>query len=495
MPAAGWVFAVGIALAAALPCPAADAPRPPNFVFILADDLGWGDLGCYGQQHIRTPNIDRLAREGMRFTRHYSGNAVCAPSRCVLMTGYHPGHAFIRDNRYYIKDQPGQYPLPDEAVLVPELLRAAGYATGGFGKWGLGAPDTTGAPHRQGVDQFFGYNCQGVAHNFFPSHLWNNDQKVPLANPEFSAHQQLPPGADPSDPASYRKYLGPDYAPDLIVDQALRFIRQHAEKPFWLFVPSTIPHLALQAPPEAIAEYAQEFHETPYTGDRRYLPQRQPRACYAAMVSQLDRHVGRLLALLEELKLADNTVVVFSSDNGPAVSGLGGVDTDFFRSAGDLRGRKGSLYEGGVRVPLVVRWPGHVAPGTVSDRVSGFEDWMPTLLEMAGQSEQVPAAIDGISLVPTLLGNEQPPRPFLYREIPSEGGQQALWVGDWKAVRQQTRRVPAGQTPKTELYHLAQDPNETTDLAASQPERLADLNRQLDAQHVPSTLFPLLAGE
>ncbi|MFM9118105.1 MAG: arylsulfatase, partial [Planctomycetota bacterium] len=419
---------------AAVACAEAAAKPPsarPNIVFILCDDLGYGDVGCFGQQKIRTPNIDRLAREGMRLTTHYSGNAVCAPSRCVLMTGKHPGHAFIRDNRQYRGNEEGQYPIPADLVTLPKILQQLGYVNGAFGKWGLGAPATSGEPLRQGIDRFFGYNCQAVAHNFYPPTLWDNATQIKLNNPAFAAHQKLPAGADPEKPESYARYRGQDYAPDRIAAEALKFVRQHAERPFFLYYPTTVPHLALQVPEDSLQEYAGKFPEQPYVGNRGYLPNLTPRATYAAMITRLDREIGKLLGLLDELKIADRTLVVFTSDNGPLYDELGGTDTEFFGSAGGLRGRKGSLYEGGVRVPCVVRWPGRVAAGSTSDRVTGFEDWLPTLLEIGGESARIPAGLDGVSFAPTLLGKSQPPRELLYREFPGYGGQQSIRMGDW----------------------------------------------------------------
>jgi arylsulfatase A-like enzyme len=343
------------------------------------------------------------------------------------------------------------------------------------------------------MTHFFGYNCQGVAHNYYPTFLWDDQRQMALPNPIFSAHQRLAEGLDPADPASYRQFTGVDYAPDVIADAAVEFLKENRNKPFFLYFPSTIPHLALQAPDDALAPYKGRFEESPYTGNERYLPQRTPRACYAAMVTRLDLHVGRILNLLDQLGLTKRTIVVFTSDNGPAVSGLGGVDTNFFHSAGDLRGRKGSLYEGGVRTPLLVRFPERVPAGSRSDRLSGFEDWLPTLLELAGQGGLTPNDIDGISMAATLCGRSQPPRPFLYREIPSGGGQQAVWSGRWKAVRQRLSKSPAGEPLATELYDLSSDPNETTDVAPRRPEETAKLVAILADQHRPSTVFPLAA--
>lgn len=287
---------------AATPSRPAAHPNRPNIVFILADDLGYGDLGSYGQTKIRTPNLDRLAAEGMRFTAHYSGQNVCAPSRCVLMSGKHPGHAYIRDNRGGLgQGQEGQEPVPAGELTLPLTLKHLGYRLGAFGKWGLGPVGGSGDPLRQGFDRFFGYNCQAVAHNYYPTHLWDNDQRLSLNNPPFSAHQKLPPGADPNDPAAYRAFRGHVYAPDLIAEQARRFLSEHRHQPFFLYYPTTVPHLALQVPEDSLAEYAGQFPEEPYRGDRSYLPHRTPRAAYAAMISRMDRDIGRLLGLLDEL--------------------------------------------------------------------------------------------------------------------------------------------------------------------------------------------------
>ena len=480
----------------------AAASRPPNIIFILADDLGYGDIGAFGQKIIRTPNLDRFAAEGLKFTQHYSGNNVCAPSRCVLMTGKHPGHAFIRDNRE-LKPE-GQFPIPADTVTLPKLLKAAGYATGGFGKWGLGGPGTDGVPLKQGFDRFYGYNCQAVAHNFYPTHLWDDERSIEIGNPKFSAHQKLAPGADLASPATYAAFTGNVYAPDLISEQSRAFVRANKDRPFFCYIPTTVPHLALQIPDDSLAEYLGKFPDPPYDGSRGYLAHPHPRAAYAAMVTRLDREIGRLMDLVKELGLEANTLWVFTSDNGPLYDRLGGTDSEFFNSHGGLRGRKGGFYEGGFRVPTLVRWPDRIAPGTTTARVSGFEDWLPTLLEAAGASARTPRDLDGISLLPTLLGRPQEPRPFLYRESPGYGGQQTVRVGDWKAVRQNLRPRPAGKAAKaapapapapvkTELYNLATDPTESTDVATKNPAVLARLEKILREQHVPSAEFPLPA--
>jgi arylsulfatase A-like enzyme len=476
---------------------AAAATRRPNIIFLLADDLGYGDIGAFGQRKIRTPNLDRLAAEGMRLTQHYAGNAVCAPSRCVLLTGLHPGHAFIRDNQQAKAagyDFPeGQHPVPPDTLQLPLLLSRLGYATGAFGKWGLGPVGSTGDPARQGIAQFFGFNCQSVAHNYFPTSLWDNARQLPLDNPPFAAHQKLPADADPNDPASYERYRGREYAPDRIAERARQFIRDHQREPFFLYFPTTVPHLALQVPEDSLAEYAGAFPETPFPG-RPYLPHRTPRAAYAAMVTRLDREIGRLMQLVAELGLDEHTIFIFTSDNGPLYDRFGGTDTDFFGSAGPFRGRKGSLYEGGVRVPCLVRWKGRIAAGTSSDRVTGFEDWLPTLLELIGEKKATPAKLDGISFAPTLLGKRQRERPFLYREFPGYGGQQSVRVGNWKAIRKDlAQRKGRTDEIRTELYDLASDPGETTDVATKHPEVRSKLERLLAEQHVASAEFPLPA--
>ena len=325
-------------------------PARPNIVFILCDDLGYGDVGCFGQTKIKTPNVDRLAAGGMRLTVHYSGHNVCAPSRCALMTGKHPGHGYIRDNRGV--EPEGQEPVPAGELTLPLTLKKLGYTLGGFGKWGLGPVGSSGDPLKQGFDRFYGFNCQGVAHNYYPTHLWDNERHVALDNPAFDSQQRLPSGADPTSPASYVGYAGKSYAPDLIAEQARAFLRANKDRPFFLYFPTTVPHLALQVPEDSLSEYLGKFDDKPYLGDRRYLPHRAPRAAYAAMITRMDREVGRLVELVKELGLEKNTIFVFTSDNGPLYDQLGGTDCDYFNSTGGLRGHKGSYYEGGFPRPL-----------------------------------------------------------------------------------------------------------------------------------------------
>jgi arylsulfatase A-like enzyme len=474
------------------------APARPNIIFILADDLGYGDVGAFGQKLIRTPNLDRLAAEGMKLTQHYAGNAVCAPSRCVLLTGKHPGHAFIRDNRQFRKDQEGQYPIPSETVTLPELLKRQGYVTGGFGKWGLGGPGTTGEPLKQGFDRWFGYNCQSVAHNYYPTYLWDNDQQVQLKNPKFSAHDTFKPGEDPARPESYRRFQGNEYSPDLIAEQACAFVRANRDRPFFLYWATTVPHLALQVPDDSLQEYVGLWDDPPYRGGNGYVPHRHPKAAYAAMITRLDREIGRLMALVTELGLEKTTVFIFSSDNGPlngTHQGLAGTDCRFFNSAGGLREGKGSLWEGGFREPTIVRWTGKIKPGTTSERVSGFEDWLPTLLEIAGAKKSTPKDVDGISLAPTLFGKKQSERPFLYREFPGYAGFQVVRMGDWKGIRHGLRPKGQGAQPalRIEIYNLRTDPAETTDVANQHPDLVARMERRMREQHAPSKEFPFPA--
>lgn len=439
-------------------------PKPPNIIFILADDLGYAELGCYGQKKIRTPNLDRLAAEGIRFTQHYAGCAVCAPSRCVLMTGKHTGHAHIRSNA---EVQPeGQRPIRADSVTVAKILKARGYATGAVGKWGLGPPGSEGDPTKQGFDLFFGYNCQRHAHNHYPTYLWRNDKRVPIEGNTGGP-------------------TGKQHSHDLFEAEALQFIKDHKAEPFFLYVPFTIPHMAMQVPEDSLKDYLGKWDDPPYKGGKGYLPHDNPRAAYAAMVTRMDRSVGRILALLKELGLDERTLIMFSSDNGPG-DNYGGIDSVFFESAGPLRGYKGSLYEGGIRIPLIARWPGHIKGGGVSDLPSAFCDLLPTCCELAGAD--VPKGIDGISYLPTLVGvGQQKRHPFLYWEYHSGGGQQAVRIGDWKGIRQDLHK---GKTD-LQLYDLAKDIGEKNDVAAQQPEMVQRMVQIMAEQHTPSALFPI----
>jgi arylsulfatase A len=464
MPRFIFVLAVFVAC---LTSASAGEPKKPNIIFILADDLGYGDLGCYGQKKIKTPSLDKMAAQGLRFKQHYAGNAVCAPSRCVLMTGLHSGHAQIRDNKEMKPD--GQQPIAEGTVTIARLLKLAGYVTGIIGKWGLGNFDSTGDPQKQGFDHFFGYYCQRHAHNHYPTFLYRNAEKVPLdGNPGQATGKQ--------------------HAHDLFEKEALDFIRKNKDKPFFLYLPFTIPHVALQVPEDSLAEYKGKWDDPPYKGGKGYQPHDHPRAAYAAMVTRMDRTVGRILDLLRELNLDDDTIVFFSSDNGPVGGNVGGSDALFFLSAGVLRGFKGSLFEGGVREPMIVRWPRRSPPGRETDHISGFQDVLPTLCEIAGA--KTPKGIDGISMLPTILGKgEQKKHAFLYWEFPGYGGQQAVRMGDWKALRQNMHK---GNT-QLQLFNLAKDIGETTDVADQNPAIVEQMLRVMREQHVASKVFPFKA--
>ncbi len=443
---------VSLATAAAVASESPPSGRKPNIVYILADDLGYSDLGCYGQKLIRTPRIDRLAAEGMRFTQHYAGAPSCQPSRCVLFTGKHTGHARVRAN--------SKLPLLPEDFTLCEMLLGKGYATGGVGKWGLGLEESTGAPWRKGMHDFFGYLDQTHAHTYYPDHLWKNDRRVEI--PENQAGQRR------------------TYSHDVLADAALDFIRRHRDRPFFFYGAFTIPHAEVTVPHDSLAEYLDQWPEPKaFPGSKTYCPQDKPRAVRAAMITRFDRDVGRLLDLLDELGIADNTLVMFTSDNGPITAG--GQDPEFFQSAGPLRGLKFSLYEGGIRVPLIARWPGRIARGSESHLVSDFADMFPTFAELAGAT--VPAGLDGISIVPTLLGQatRQSRRDYFYWEA---APQQAVRCGDWKLYR-------AALHKPAELYQLAEDLGETRNVADRYPEMAAKLTQLLTTARCDSPDFPL----
>jgi arylsulfatase len=384
-----------------------------------------------------------MAREGMRFTRHYTGAPVCAPARCILMTGKHGGHAYIRDNGE-VKPT-GQQPIPADEVTIAEVLKAQGYATGAFGKWGLGPVGSPGDPLKQGFDRFFGYNCQRHAHNLYPRYLVDDDGTRDL-------------------PGNTRGVTGETYGPQVIADEMLEFIRARKDKPFFVYYPTVIPHLALQVPEKELEQYRGHWPDQPYTG-KSYLPHPTPKAAYAAMISFMDKQVGRLYALLEELALDDNTIVFFTSDNGTTHL-KAQVDYEFFNSVDGLRGLKGSVYEGGIRVPLIVRWPGRIRAGSVSEHAGAHYDSLATLADLAGAG--IPEGTDGISYLPTLLGKgPQKEHDYLFWDFAGYGGQLAVRMGEWKAVRRGLVKNP--QAP-LELYHLGKDRGESTDVAASHPE-------------------------
>lgn len=447
------------------------SPTYTNIIYILADDLGYGDLSCYGQQKFKTPNIDRLAAEGMQFTQHYSGSTVCAPSRSVLMTGHHSGHTFIRGNK---EIQPeGQHPLSAESYTMAEALQAAGYATGAFGKWGLGYPGSEGDPLNQGFDTFYGFNCQRMGHHYYPHHLWSNRDSVVL-----DKNQGKEKGA---------------YAPDLIHQEVLGFIKENKDQPFFLFLPSIIPHAELIAPADIMDKHIGKFEpETVYEGyddgpDYRrgpYESQEHPHAAFVAMVEILDQQVGEIMQTLDDLGLAENTLIIFTSDNGPHQEG--GADPDYFDSNGPLRGYKRDLYEGGIRVPMIARWKNKIAAGSTSDHISAFWDIFPTVAELTGAKG--PEQADGFSFLPTLLGNgaEQTQHPYLYWEFHERGGRVAVRQGSWKAVRYNVLKDPDAAV---ELYDLSTDVGETQNVAADNPEVVAKLTAIMQEARTPSEVF------
>lgn len=446
----------------------------------MADDLGYGELGCYGQKKIRTPRLDQMAKEGLRFTQFYSGSPVCAPSRCVLMTGKHTGHAAVRDNRERLPE--GQTPLPAEEVTLAELLKEKGYTTAMIGKWGLGAHDTSGAPLKQGFDRFFGYVCQAQAHNHYPGWLWKNEEKVDLKDEEATAKHGRPGKGTHT---AFEQF-GTEYSGDLFEQQAIEFLRGHTDGPFFLYLPFTTPHLALQVPNDSLREYEDKWEDPPYDGRQGYLPHDTPRAAYAAMITRLDRSVGRILDELKALELEESTLVIFSSDNGPAPENVGGSDSKFFESAGPLRGLKGSAFEGGIRVPCIARWPGKITAEGESKVALAFCDVLPTICELSGAA--TPANLDGLSFLPTLLGRgEQKQHDFLYWEFASYDGYQVALMGDWKAIRPRLKKKDA----TIELYNLADDLGEQNNVAADHPELVKKAAEVMAAQHVPSEKFPL----
>lgn len=446
--------------------------RKPNIVYILADDLGYGDLSCYGQKNFETPNIDKLAAAGMRFTQHYSGSTVCAPSRSSLMTGLHTGHTPIRGNK---KAEPeGQVPLPAATVTIAELLKKSGYVTGAFGKWGLGAPGSGGDPNKQGFDEFFGHNCQGFAHHYYPHHLWHNQERILLEENE-GAKEGI-------------------YAPILIHQKRLQFIEDNQDHPFFLYVPSIIPHAELFAPEAYLAKYRGKFEpEKSYhgvdSGERfrrgAYGSQPEAHAAFAAMINVLDDQVGEIMAKLRELNLEQDTIIMFSSDNGPHLEG--GADPDYFDSNGPLQGYKRDLYEGGIRVPFIAKWPGKIAAGSVSEHVSAFWDLLPTMCDIVGIES--PRQTDGISFYPELIGKSQEKHSYLYWEFHEQGGKQAVRMGDWKAVRLNIQKPEQDQS--IQLYNLKDDLGETKNLADEYPEIVAKMAGIMKNARTKSDIFPL----
>ncbi|RAJ02229.1 arylsulfatase A-like enzyme [Chitinophaga skermanii] len=458
--------------------------KQPNIIYIYADDMGIGELGCYGQQKIKTPHLDQLAAEGMRFTQHYSGTAVCAPSRCMLLTGKHAGHSYIRGNYelggFADSTEGGQMPLPEGTFTIGHLMQKAGYYTGAIGKWGLGMSYNTGNPNKQGFNYFYGYLDQKQAHNFYPTHLWENGRWDSLQNNYVFVHTPLQPNEQ--GPEAYSKFTGKEYSIDKMVEKTKAFIQQHQHEPFFLYLPYTGPHVSLQAPPEAVKAYLGQFDEKPYRGEKGYASTMYPLSTYAAMITYFDAQVGVIMQLLKDLKLDDHTIVLFSSDNG-ATFNTGGANTDFFNSTAGLRGRKMDLYEGGIRAPFIARWPGKIPAGKVSNQISTQYDMLATF---AAITKQKLANTDGINILPTLLGQtQQQQHPYLYFEYPEKGGQIAVRIGRYKGVRSGLKK---DKNAAWEIYDLQNDPYEKHDIAVNHQDLVPQLNAIVEKAHMPPHL-------
>lgn len=443
--------------------------RKPNIIYILADDLGFGDLSLTGQLKFQTPNIDQLSKDGMFFTQHYSGSTVCAPSRSSLMTGMHTGHTFIRGNR---EIQPeGQYPLDSSIVTVAELLQSQGYVTGAFGKWGLGYPSSEGDPNNQGFDEFYGFNCQRIGHNYYPYHLWHNGYKEILKGNEG-------------------RKTG-TYAPDIIHEKAITFLEKNKDTTFFMYYPSIIPHAELVAPEEYMTKFRgkllpeKEFHgidEGARYKNGGYGSQKESHATFAAIIYLLDKQVGEIREKVEELGIADNTLIIFTSDNGPHQEG--GADPNYFNSNGSLRGYKRDLYEGGIRVPMIAYWPNKIKANSTSNHISAFWDFLPTVCEIVNLKK--PQNTDGISFLPELLGKEQDSHDYLYWEFLERGGKQAVRLGNWKGVRLHMDNNP---NAPIELYKLTSDTSEVTNVAEENPKILEQIANIMDREHAYSKEF------
>ncbi len=440
----------------------------PNIIFIFADDLGYGDLGCYGQQKIETPNIDSLAKHGLKFTQFYSGSPVCAPARTTFVTGLHTGHTPIRGNKTFKPE--GQTPLPDSVLTFANILQKNDYATGAFGKWSLGYITTSGDPAKKGFDEFYGYNCQTLAHNYYPDHLWDNHQRNDFPN-------------------NYEKKAV--YSADLIHQQAMKFI-ENSHQPFFVYLPYTLPHAELIVPHDSIYYYyIKKFNEKPDTSKKKYdgrIRDPYPRACYAAMVARLDNYVGEIVKAVKKKGIADNTLIIFTSDNGPHKEG--GNDPGYFKSSGIYRGIKRDLYEGGIREPFIAYWPGKIKPG-VTSQVCALWDMYPTFLELAGIKNS--KKTDGISIVPTLLHTrKQLQHTYLYWEFHENNGRRAVRWNNWKGVKLEVNK---NANAPIELYNLAADPSEKNNVAKEHPEIVKKIKEFMNEAHVPNPDWQLLPDE
>lgn len=449
--------------------------KPMNVIYILADDLGYGDVGYNGQEIIKTPNIDQMAKDGMVFTQHYAGCTVCAPSRCSLMTGLHTGHAQIRGNKEI--EPEGQAPMEANTFTLAEMFKSKGYTTGIFGKWGLGLPGSVSTPNKLGFDESFGYNCQRQAHNYYPDHLWHNGQRVEFPENENDGRET--------------------YSHDLIHNQALNFIKSNKNKPFFAMLTYTLPHAEINLPHDSVyAKYQAIFNEESTKPDPNkkysYYPSDRPHTSFAAMVSRLDKSVGEVLSELKELGLDENTLVIFSSDNGPHAEG--GADPEFFNSNAQFRGIKRDLYEGGIREPMIAWAPSMIKANSSTNLLSAFWDVMPTLGDLIGAD--YPETTDGVSFLPTLQNSMkkdglkvQQKHDYLYWEFHSHTtNKQAVRKGDWKLIR---LGIGSKKGPWEELYNIAEDESETTNLFSSNPEKVEELRKIMDQAHTESSVFPL----
>lgn len=461
-----------IAVAMCLSCCLISQTKQPNIIFLLADDLGYGEIGCYGQQKIETPNINQLAKEGLRGTQFYSASPVCAPARTSFMTGLHGGHAPIRGNKGYSPE--GQTPLPDSSITFPMLLQQNGYKTAAFGKWGLGFIGTSGEPAKKGFDEFYGYNCQSLAHNYYPDHLWHNSNKISLTN----------------NPETHQLYSADD-----IHNKAIAYLKQQSSKPFFLFLPYTLPHGDLSVPHDSLYNYyVAKFGEAPLPKPINFKAkdgtwfEPYPHAAFAAMVARLDRFVGDINKVLKQQGLEDNTIFIFTSDNGPHKED--GGDPTFFNSTNGYKGIKRDVYEGGIREPFIAKWKNHIKPNTETNFAFALYDMFPTFLEIAKVKNK--QFIDGISVIPTLLGKPQTQHSYLYWELSEAGSKQAIRVGDWKAVK---LKVSTNANAPVELYNIKLDPFEQNNLAVKEPAMAAKLDSMITKAHTYNKDWPLLKSE
>ena len=483
-------------------CSSSQNSDKPNIILFMFDDLGYGELGAYGQKIIETKNIDELAKNGLMFTNFYSGSPVCAPSRSILLTGLHGGHTKIRGNHEYgsrgdvwdykkMSDDPnleGQYPIGKETLIFPKLLKTKGYSNGMVGKWGLGPPNSSSIPTEMGFDYFYGYNCQRMAHNLYPPHLWENNNRDILDNEVISPKLKLQSGQDPYNEDNYKIFNQKDYAPDKMHIKAQDFIEKNKDNPFFLYYASPIPHAPLQAPKYLIEKYRKIIgDEEPYLGNVGYFPTRYPRATYAAMIEYIDIQVGEIVQQLKDNGIYENTIIMLTSDNGPTYAG--GVDFKYFNSTGvfqnDPKRMKGYTYEGGVRVPFIVSWPNKIKSKRVIDDISISYDIFPTITELSGVNDSNTYPTDGISLYNIFTDkNSSLERDYIYWEFPSYGGQLAARMGDYKAILKDIKKG----NKQIELYNLSIDLKEQNDISSEYPDIVRYFENIIKKEHVRSDI-------